>query len=138
MQDVSVNLKVPVKTFHCLKSTGATLTELSLKFLKTFCVLVFWPLIHFVFCWGSFRACCILWGVPLVEDGVATYMSIFDQPVNSEMGCSLIDICSISVPPKNIEEAIGKMRWFQHNYQAIFGTTLGRNPRREVKQVSPP
>jgi hypothetical protein len=44
---------------------------------------------------GSFRACCILWGVPLVEDGVATYMSIFDQPVNSEMGCSLIDICSI-------------------------------------------
>jgi hypothetical protein len=33
-----------------------------------------------------------------VEDGVATYMSIFDQPVNSEMGCSLIDICSISVP----------------------------------------
>jgi hypothetical protein len=52
-------------------------------------------------CWGSFRACCILWGVPLVEDGVATYMSIFDQPV------------------------------------AIFGTTLGRNPRREVKQVSP-
>ena len=25
------------------------------------------------------------------------------------------------------------MRWFQHNYQAIFG----RNPRREVKQVSP-
>ena len=60
-------------------------------------VLVFWPLIHFVFCRGSFRACCILWGVPLVEDGVATYMSIFDQPVNSEMGCSLIDICSISV-----------------------------------------
>jgi hypothetical protein len=26
--------------------------------------------------------------------------------------------------------------WFQHNNQAIFGTTLGRNPRREVKQVS--
>jgi hypothetical protein len=26
---------------------------------------------------------------------------------------------------------------FQHNNQAIFGTTLGRNPRREVKQVSP-
>jgi hypothetical protein len=51
--------------------------------------LVFWPLIHFVFCWGSFRAYCILWGVQLVEDGVATYMSIFDQPVNSEMGCSL-------------------------------------------------
>jgi hypothetical protein len=25
------------------------------------------------------------------------------------------------------------MLWFQHNYQAIFG----RNPRREVKQVSP-
>ena len=39
--------------------------------------------------------------------------------------------------PKNIEEAIDKMRWFQHNYQAIFRTTLGRNPRREVKQVSP-
>ena len=39
--------------------------------------------------------------------------------------------------PKNIEEAIDKMRWFQHNYQAIFGTTLGRNPRREMKQVSP-
>ena len=35
--------------------------------------------------------------------------------------------------PKNIEEAIDKMRWFQHNYQAIFG----RNARREVKQVSP-
>jgi hypothetical protein len=35
------------------------------------------------------------------------------------------------------EEAIDKMRWFQHNYQAIFGTTLGRNPRREVKQISP-
>jgi hypothetical protein len=29
-----------------------------------------------------------------------------------------------------------KMRWFQHDNQAIFGTTLGRNPRREVKQVS--
>ena len=29
------------------------------------------------------------------------------------------------------------MRWFQHNNQAIFGTTLGRNPRREVKQISP-
>jgi hypothetical protein len=27
--------------------------------------------------------------------------------------------------PKNVEEAIDKMRWFQHNYQAIFGTTLG-------------
>ena len=39
--------------------------------------------------------------------------------------------------PKNVEEAIDKMRWFQHNYQAIFGTTLGRNPRKEVKQVSP-
>ena len=39
--------------------------------------------------------------------------------------------------PKNIEEAIDKMRWFQHNYQAIFGTTLGRNPRRDVKQISP-
>ena len=29
------------------------------------------------------------------------------------------------------------MRWFQHNNQAIFGTTLGRNSRREVEQVSP-
>ena len=38
-----------------------------------------------------------------------------------------------NIRPKNIEEAIGKMRWFQHSYQAIFG----RNPRREVKQVSP-
>ena len=26
---------------------------------------------------GSFRACCILWGVPLVEDGVATYRCLF-------------------------------------------------------------
>jgi hypothetical protein len=35
--------------------------------------LVFWPLIHFVFCRGSFRACCILWGVPVVEDGIDVY-----------------------------------------------------------------
>ena len=42
-----------------------------------------------------------------------------------------------NIRPKNIEEAIDKMRWFQHNYQAIFGTTLGSNPRKEVKQVSP-
>jgi hypothetical protein len=34
-------------------------------------------LIHFVFCRGSFRACCILRGVPLVEDGVATYRCLF-------------------------------------------------------------
>ena len=27
--------------------------------------------------------------------------------------------------PKNIEEAIDRMRWFQHNSQAIFGTTPG-------------
>jgi hypothetical protein len=67
------------------------------KLVKGFTVLVCWPLIHFVFWWGSFRACCILLGVLLVEDGVAIYMSIFDQPVNSEMGCSLIDICSLSV-----------------------------------------
>jgi hypothetical protein len=40
-------------------------------------VLVFWPLIHFVFCRGSFRACCILWGVPVVEDGVAPYRCLF-------------------------------------------------------------
>ena len=38
-----------------------------------------------------------------------------------------------NIRPKNIAEAIDKMRWFQHNYQAIFG----RNPRKEVKQVSP-
>jgi hypothetical protein len=38
-----------------------------------------------------------------------------------------------NIRPKNIEETIDKMRWYQHNYQAIFG----RNPRREVKQVSP-
>jgi hypothetical protein len=25
-----------------------------------------------------------------------------------------------NIRPKNIEEAIDKMRWFQHNYQAIF------------------
>jgi hypothetical protein len=31
-----------------------------------------------------------LWGVPVVEDGVATYMSVFDQPVTLDMGCSLI------------------------------------------------
>ena len=42
-----------------------------------------------------------------------------------------------NIRPKNIEEAIDKMRWFQHNNQAIFGTTLRRNPRREVKRVSP-
>ena len=42
-----------------------------------------------------------------------------------------------NIRPKNIEEAIDRMRWFQHNSQAIYGTTLGRNPRREVKQVSP-
>jgi hypothetical protein len=35
-----------------------------------------------------------------------------------------------NIRPKNIEEAIDKMRWFQHNYQAIFGTNLGCNPRR--------
>ena len=35
--------------------------------------------------------------------------------------------------PKNIEEAIDKMQWYQHNYQAIFG----RNLRRQMKQVSP-
>jgi hypothetical protein len=41
-----------------------------------------------------------------------------------------------NIRPKNIEEAIDRMRWFQHSSQAIYGTTLGRNPRREVKQVS--
>ena len=38
-----------------------------------------------------------------------------------------------NIRPKHIEEAIDKMRWYQHSYQAIFG----RNPRMEVKQVSP-
>jgi hypothetical protein len=38
---------------------------------------LFWPLIHFVFCPGSLRACCILWGVPVVEDGVDTYRCLF-------------------------------------------------------------
>jgi hypothetical protein len=37
-----------------------------------------------------------------------------------------------NIRPKNIEEAINKMRWHQHSHQAIFG----RTPRREVKQVS--
>ena len=35
--------------------------------------------------------------------------------------------------PNNIEEAIDKMRWHQHNHQAIYGCP----PRWEVKQVSP-
>jgi hypothetical protein len=62
-------------------------------------VLVFWPLIHFVFCPGSFRACCILWGVPVVEDGVDTYRCLFliSQSQYCHIGYSLIDICSISV-----------------------------------------
>jgi hypothetical protein len=38
-----------------------------------------------------------------------------------------------NIRPKNIEEAIDKMRWHQYNHQAIYG----RPPRREVKQVSP-
>ena len=38
-----------------------------------------------------------------------------------------------NIRPKNIEETIDKMRWHQHNHQAIYG----RTPRREVKQVSP-
>ena len=38
-----------------------------------------------------------------------------------------------NIRPKHIEEAIDKMRWYQHSYQAI----CGRNPRMEVKQVSP-
>jgi hypothetical protein len=37
LQDVSVNLKVPLKTFHCLKSTGSHFTrtffEISQNFL---------------------------------------------------------------------------------------------------------
>jgi hypothetical protein len=38
-----------------------------------------------------------------------------------------------NIRPKNIEEAIDKMRWHQHNHQAIYW----RTPWREVKQVSP-
>jgi hypothetical protein len=38
-----------------------------------------------------------------------------------------------NIRPNNIEEAIDKIRWHQHNHQAIYG----RTPRREVKQVSP-
>ena len=38
-----------------------------------------------------------------------------------------------NIRPKNIEEAINKRRWHQHNHQAIYG----RPPRRKVKQVSP-
>jgi anion-transporting ArsA/GET3 family ATPase len=38
-----------------------------------------------------------------------------------------------NIRPKNIEEAIDKMRWHQHKHQAIYV----RPPRREVKQVSP-
>ena len=39
---------------------------------------------------------------------------------------------AFNIRPKNIEEAIDKMRWHQHSHQAIFG----RTPRTEVKQVS--
>jgi len=38
-----------------------------------------------------------------------------------------------NIRPQNMEEAIDKMRWHQHNHQAIYG----RSPRKEVKQVSP-
>jgi hypothetical protein len=41
--------------------------------------------------------------------------------------------CAFNIQPKNIEEAIDKLRWHQHSHQAIYG----RPPRREVKQVSP-
>ena len=37
-----------------------------------------------------------------------------------------------NIRPQNIEEAIDKMRWHQHNHQAIYG-----RPRRKVTQVSP-
>ncbi|CAB9542908.1 hypothetical protein BROOK1789C_558 [Bathymodiolus brooksi thiotrophic gill symbiont] len=36
MQDVSVNLKVPVKTFHCLKSTGSHFTRTFFKISENF------------------------------------------------------------------------------------------------------
>ncbi|XP_052098908.1 uncharacterized protein LOC127733629, partial [Mytilus californianus] len=35
--------------------------------------------------------------------------------------------------PKSIEEAVDKIRWHQHNHQAIYG----RAARKEVKSVSP-
>ncbi|XP_071122022.1 uncharacterized protein [Mytilus edulis] len=35
--------------------------------------------------------------------------------------------------PKSIEEAVDKIRWHQHNHQAIYG----RSARKEVKSVSP-
>ena len=38
-----------------------------------------------------------------------------------------------NIRPKNIEEAIDKMRWYRHKHQAIYV----RPPRMEVKQVSP-
>jgi len=38
-----------------------------------------------------------------------------------------------NIRPKSIEEAIDKLRWHQHNHQAIYG----RPSRREIKQVSP-
>jgi len=38
-----------------------------------------------------------------------------------------------NIRPQNMDEAIDKMRWHQHNHQAIYG----RPPRKEVKQVSP-
>ena len=37
-----------------------------------------------------------------------------------------------NIRPQNIEEAIDKMLWHQHNHQAIYG----RPPRRKVSQVS--
>ncbi|XP_076082636.1 uncharacterized protein LOC143053741 [Mytilus galloprovincialis] len=38
-----------------------------------------------------------------------------------------------NVKPKSIEEAVDKIRWHQHNHQAIYG----RSARKEVKSVSP-
>ena len=40
---------------------------------------------------------------------------------------------AFNIQPKNIEEAIDKLRLHQHNHQAIYG----RPPRTEVKQISP-
>ena len=37
------------------------------------------------------------------------------------------------IRPHNIDEAIDKMQWHQHNHQAIYGRPL----RKEVKQLSP-
>ena len=39
---------------------------------------------------------------------------------------------SSDIRPSTMDDAIGKMRWHQHNHQAIYGSP----PRKEMKQVS--